>query len=171
MLALALPPFWGETETQVGRTGSGCTLRLRRARIHAVLTWVPPLKGPAPGEFQGLVSGSKQIERWGGGMVLWLLPCPQRPQPPYLCTMGPRPASSSAAGLAHAPWCRSTWAPLLACSAWPPPRSSGPPEGRGGVVRRGPSPKPGAVLAQRPHQSVRLGTHLIVRGVRLVQLV
>lgn len=43
--------------------------------------------------------------------------------------------------------------------------------GCGGVVRRGPSPKPGAALAQWPQLSVWLGTHLIVRGVQLVQLV
>lgn len=83
--------------------------------------------------FQGL--GSSQLEDaipQGGVGVLGLRGSPPPTAPgPYLCPTGQRtgPTSSSAAGPARAPWCRSTGAPPPGCWMWPPPPGSGPPAG------------------------------------------
>lgn len=107
----------------------------------------------------------KWTERWGGGVGLQQLPARTAPAT-YLGPTGQRtrPASSSVAGPAWAPWCRGTGAPPPGCLEWPPPQGSGPPEGCGVWSGLGPSSEPGAARGVPP------GTHLTVRGIRPVRL-
>ena len=82
--ATANPPpncrFWGETEVRGDGTGSGGTVRPRRARIHTVLTWVPAQRGLCQGEVPGLVS---VLSGHKGGVGALCFGCPPpRPDGP-----------------------------------------------------------------------------------------